>query len=422
MNVLLLGGGGREHALASAIAASPECARLVVAPGNAGTASWAENRSIDPCDAGQVQTLAREIGADLVVIGPEAPLAAGVSDALREIGLPVFGPSRAAARLETSKAFAKELCAEAGAPTAAWARFRSAEEALAHIDTREVPIVVKADGLAAGKGVVVAETREEAREAVTGMLAGRFGAAGSELVIEEFLAGEEASFFALCAGRAAIPFAGAQDHKRAFDGDQGPNTGGMGAYSPAPMLTPEIEGRVMDAVVLPCLDAMARRGTPYHGVLYVGLMIEAGRPQVVEFNARFGDPECQTMFARLRGGALALLVAAAEGSLEDLRPDWDPRIALTVVLATRGYPGAYASGSEIGGIAEAAALKDVIVDHAGTARADGRIVAAGGRVLNITGLGRTLREARERAYAGVAAIEWPEGFWRTDIGARGPDG
>ncbi len=418
MNILILGGGGREHALAWAFLQNPKCDRLIVAPGNAGIAAIAECAGIDILDGAAVVAFAAENAVEFVVIGPEAPLAAGVADACRAAGLLTFGPSAAAARLESSKSFTKEVCAACGAPTAAWARFADAAAARDHILAAPLPIVVKADGLAAGKGVVVATTRAEALAAVDDMFGGSFGAAGAEVVIEEFMPGEEASFFVLCDGRDVLPIGTAQDHKRAGDGDTGPNTGGMGAYSPAPVLTAAIEAQALDEIVRPTVAEMARRGTPFQGVLYAGLMIAGGRARLVEYNARFGDPECQALMMRLGGQALDLLEAAAEGRLAEARVNWADDHALTVVLATRGYPGAYASGSQIRRVEELPQDSSQVMFHAGTAARDGGLVAAGGRVLNATGRGATLAEARARAYALAEAVDWPGGWFRRDIGWR----
>ncbi|MEO0362938.1 MAG: phosphoribosylamine--glycine ligase, partial [Pseudomonadota bacterium] len=357
-------------------------------------------------------------GIEFVIVGPEAPLAAGVADTLAAAGVAVFGPSAAAARLEASKAFTKEVCDAAGAPTAGYERFTEAGPAKAHIRAAGAPIVVKADGLAAGKGVVVAETVDAAEAAVDDMLGGAFGAAGAEVVIEEFMAGEEASLFVVCDGETALPLATAQDHKRAFDGDEGPNTGGMGAYSPAPVMTETVTERAMAEIVRPCLAEMARRGTPFRGVLYAGLMIEAGAPRLVEFNVRFGDPECQALAMRLGSDLLPVLRAAAEGRLAGASLDWLPEPAITVVVAAKGYPGAYEKGQEIRGLDAAAADEDVEIFHAGTRAAGGRVLSAGGRVLNVTARGATLADAREKAYAAVEKIDWPGGFHRRDIGWR----
>ena len=418
MNILILGGGGREHALAWAFRQNPKCDRLIVAPGNAGIERVAECAALDILSRAAVAEFAGENAIDLVVIGPEAPLAAGVSDALRAVGIPVFGPSRAAAMLEASKAFTKEICDACGAPTAAWARFTDAATARAYVAAQGAPIVVKADGLAAGKGVTVAMTEAEAVAAIDDAFAGAFGEAGAELVIEEFMAGEEASFFVLCDGETALPIGTAQDHKRAFDGDRGPNTGGMGAYSPAPVLTQAIQDQVMAQIIRPTLAEMARRGTPFQGVLYAGLMIADGRGRLVEYNTRFGDPECQVLMMRLGAQALDLIQAAAEGRLDQIAPQWADDHALTVVLAAEGYPGTVQKGSEIKGLQGLPDNSSQVLFHAGTERREGRILANGGRVLAATGRGATLAEARDRAYALAAAVDWPQGFYRRDIGWR----
>ncbi|SLN73568.1 Phosphoribosylamine--glycine ligase [Roseivivax jejudonensis] len=418
MNILILGGGGREHALAWATLQNPKCDKLIVAPGNAGIAWIATCATLDIEDGGAVAEFAGEHAVDLVIVGPEAPLAAGVTDRLREAGILVFGPSAAAARLEASKAFTKEICAAVGAPTAAWARFDDAAAARAHVSATGAPIVVKADGLAAGKGVIVAETTEEALGAIDAMFGGDFGAAGAEVVIEECMTGEEASFFVLVDGETCLPIGTAQDHKRIGEGDTGPNTGGMGAYSPAPVMTPEVEARALEEIVRPTMAEMARRGMPYSGVLYVGLMIEDGAPRLVEYNVRFGDPECQVLMMRLGGQAFDLIHACAEGRLSEAQVNWADDHAMTVVLAAEGYPGAYRKGSVIGGLEALPEDGSRMTFHAGTASDDGRIVAAGGRVLNCTARGATLAEAQSRAYALVDAIDWPEGICRRDIGWR----
>ncbi|KAA2236223.1 phosphoribosylamine--glycine ligase [Salinarimonas soli] len=418
MNILLIGSGGREHALAWALSASPLCDRLLVAPGNPGTAACGRNVALDVADHGAVVAFCREQAIGLVVVGPEGPLVAGLVDDLTAAGIRAFGPSRAAAQLEGSKAYTKELCREAGIPTAAFARFTEAEPARAHVRALGAPIVVKADGLAAGKGVVVAMSVEEAEAAIEAMLGGSLGEAGAELVIEECLVGEEASFFALCDGTHAVPLASAQDHKRVFDGDRGPNTGGMGAYSPAPAMTPELEARTMREIVEPTLRAMRARGTPYAGVLYAGLMLTESGPKLIEYNCRFGDPETQVLMPRLAGDPVEMLLAACEGRLAGYEVRWRPEAALTVVMAARGYPGPVAKGSTIGGIEAAGAVEGVTVFQAGTALVDGRLVANGGRVLNVTATGATIAEAQSRAYAAVDRIDWPEGFCRRDIGWR----
>ena len=418
MNILILGSGGREHALAWAVKQNPKCDRLIVAPGNAGIAALAECADIDILDGAAVVGFAAENAIDFIIVGPEAPLAAGVADATRAAGILTFGPSAAAARLEASKAFTKEICDACGAPTAGYARFTDLAPALAHIRQQGAPIVVKADGLAAGKGVVVAMTLAEAEAAVTDILGGSMGAAGAEVVIEEFMTGEEASFFVLTDGATALPIGTAQDHKRAFDGDSGPNTGGMGAYSPAPVLTDAIADRAMAEIILPTIAEMARRGTPYQGVLFAGLMIEAGQGRLVEYNARFGDPETQVLMMRLGAQALDLLLACAEGRLDQAQVNWAEDHALTVVMAAQGYPGEYEKGSEIRGLEALPEDSFQMVFHAGTTGVDGKILATGGRVLNATARGDTLAQARERAYALIDRIDWPEGFCRRDIGWR----
>jgi phosphoribosylamine--glycine ligase len=418
MNILILGSGGREHSLAWAVKQNPKCDRLIVAPGNAGIAAIAECAALDILDGAAVVAFCGEEAVDFVIVGPEAPLAAGVADAVRAAGIACFGPSAAAARLEASKAFTKEVCEAAGVPQAAWARFSAAGPAQAYVRLKGAPIVVKADGLAAGKGVTVAGSVDEALAAVDQAFGGAFGAAGAEVVIEEFMAGEEASFFVLCDGLEALPIGTAQDHKRAFDGDTGPNTGGMGAYSPAPVLTAALEAQVMERIVRPTLAEMVRRGTPYQGVLYAGLMIADGAARLVEYNARFGDPECQVLMMRLGAQAFDLIQACAEGRLAQARVNWADDHALTVVMAARGYPGDYGRGSVIGGLAALPEDSRHMVFHAGTAEREGRVVAAGGRVLNVTARGDSLAEARDAAYGLVARIDWPEGFCRGDIGWR----
>ncbi|MEM9392670.1 MAG: phosphoribosylamine--glycine ligase [Pseudomonadota bacterium] len=418
MNILILGSGGREHALAWAVAQNPKCDRLIVAPGNAGMAEIAECASFEIEDGESVVSFAEEEAIDFVVIGPEAPLAAGVADRLREAGILCFGPSAAAAELEASKAFTKEICDAAAAPTAAYARFTSLAPAQDYVRAQGAPIVVKADGLAAGKGVVVAMDEASALAAVEDMLGGAFGAAGAEVVIEEFMEGEEASFFVLSDGKTALPIGTAQDHKRAFDGDTGPNTGGMGAYSPAPVLTDAIAQAALEQIIQPCIDEMARRGTPYQGVLYAGLMIQNGQPRLVEYNVRFGDPECQVLMMRLGAQALDLMLACAEGRLAEAQVNWADDHAITIVMASNGYPGAYEKGSEIRGLSGLPEDSWNMVFHAGTKAVGGVLVANGGRVLNITARGRTLRTAHTRAYDMLSRIHWPEGFYRSDIGWR----
>lgn len=418
MNILILGSGGREHSLAWAIKQNPRCDRLICAPGNAGIAAIAECAAIDILDGPSVATFAEENAVSFVVIGPEAPLAAGVADALRGAGIPVFGPSAAAAQLEASKAFTKEICDACGAPTAAYARFTDAAPAKDYIRQQGAPIVVKADGLAAGKGVIVAMDEATALAAIDDMFGGEFGAAGAEVVIEEFMEGEEASFFILCDGENVLPIGTAQDHKRVGEGDTGPNTGGMGAYSPAPVMTDAVIQKALDQIVKPTVAEMARRGTPYQGVLYAGFMISGGQPRLVEYNVRFGDPECQVLMMRLGAQVLDLLLACAEGRLDQAQVNWADDHAITVVMAANGYPGAYEKGSVIGGLDALREDSMNMVFHAGTKEADGQITANGGRVLNVTARGATLQDARDRAYAMTDAIDWPQGFLRRDIGWR----
>jgi phosphoribosylamine--glycine ligase len=417
MKLLLIGSGGREHALAWALAKSPRLTRLYAAPGNAGIADVAELSDIDVADHQAVIGFCRDKEIDFVVVGPEAPLVAGLVDDLEAAGIKAFGPSRAAAQLEGSKAFTKGVCDEADIPTAGYGRFDNAANALAYLEEKGAPIVVKADGLAAGKGVVVAMTLEEAREAVRACFDGSFGDAGAEVVIEEFLEGEEASFFVLADGTSALALATAQDHKRAFDGDEGPNTGGMGAYSPAPVLTDALVADVMRRIIEPTVATLARRGTPFKGVLYAGLMLTKDGPKLIEYNTRFGDPECQVMMMRLKSDLLELLLASAEGRLSQMAADWRDAVALTVVMAANGYPGSYDKGTEIRGLGKAP-TDDLAVFHAGTKRDGERILANGGRVLNVTAVGATVAEARERAYEAVRQIDWPQGFCRSDIGWR----
>jgi phosphoribosylamine--glycine ligase len=418
MNILILGGGGREHALAWAVQQNPKCDRLIVAPGNAGIAEIAECSNIDILDPTELLTLCEELSIDLIIVGPEAPLAVGVVDMLRNAGFSVLGPTAEAARLETSKTFTKEICDAAGAPTAGWARFTEAAAAHDHVDGVGAPIVVKADGLAAGKGVVVARSADEAHAAIDDMLGGAFGTAGAAIVIEEFMSGEEASLFVLCDGETVLPIGTAQDHKRIGEGDTGPNTGGMGAYSPAPVMTDAVLEAAMERIVKPTVAEMARRGTPYTGVLYAGLMIENGEPRLVEYNVRFGDPEAQVLMMRLGGQALDLIQACAEGRLSEMTVTWAPDHAMTVVLAAEGYPGRYRQGTEIRRLDALPEDAFHMMFHAGTARDGNRLVATGGRVLNATARGATLREARDRAYAMADAVDWPEGRFRRDIGWR----
>ena len=418
MNILILGSGGREHALAWAVKQNPKCDRLIVAPGNAGIAQIAECANFDINDGPSVVQFATDHSVDFVIIGPEAPLAAGVGDSLRAAGILTFGPSQEAAKLEASKAFTKELCDACDAPTAAYARFDSAAPAKDYIRENGAPIVVKADGLAAGKGVIVAITEAEALDAIDDMFSGAFGGAGAEVVIEEFMEGEEGSLFVLCDGENVLSVGTAQDHKRVGDGDTGPNTGGMGAYSPAPVLSASVEALAMETIIKPCVAEMARRGTPYQGVLYAGLMIKDGQPRLVEYNARFGDPECQVLMMRLGAQALDLMLACADGTLSSAQVNWANDHAMTIVMAANGYPGDYAKGTEIRGLDALPESSTQMCFHAGTAHKDGAIIANGGRVLNITARGVTLAEAHKAAYAMLDKIDWPEGFSRSDIGWR----
>ncbi|WP_026756189.1 phosphoribosylamine--glycine ligase [Sediminimonas qiaohouensis] len=418
MNILILGGGGREHALAWAVMQNPKCDKLIVAPGNAGIAEIADCATLDIENGAAVVAFCEENAIEFVIIGPEAPLAAGVADRLRDAGLLVFGPDAAAARLEASKAFTKEICDATGAPTAAYARFTDAAAARDYINTQGAPIVVKADGLAAGKGVIVAETVDQALEAIDDMFGGEFGEAGAEVVIEEFMQGEEASFFVLVDGEDVLPIGTAQDHKRVGEGDTGPNTGGMGAYSPAPILTDAVAQEALDRIIRPTVAELARRGTPYRGVLYAGLMIQNGKPRLVEYNVRFGDPEAQVLMLRMGAQALDLMQAAAAGQLAECRVNWADDHAMTVVMAADGYPGAYEKGSVINGLEDLPETSNEICFHARTSRRDGRFVASGGRVLNVTARGESLSQARERVYDMIDRIDWPEGFCRRDIGWR----
>jgi phosphoribosylamine--glycine ligase len=418
MNILILGSGGREHALAWKIAASPLVERLFCAPGNAGIAQDAELVSLDITDHAAVIAFCRAQNIGLVVVGPEGPLCAGIVDDLNAAGIKAFGPSKAAARLEGSKGFTKDLCKANNIPTAAYERFTAAAPAKAYVRARGAPIVIKADGLAAGKGVVVATSVAEAEAAIDMMFGGELGAAGAEVVVEEFLEGEEASFFALCDGETAMPLASAQDHKRVFDGDQGPNTGGMGAYSPAPVMTPEMTRRAMDEIVLPTVAAMKAMGTPYKGVLFAGLMITPAGPKLIEYNVRFGDPECQVLMLRLMSDLVPALLACSDGMLKNFDLRWYPDAALTVVMAAKGYPGSYAKGSAIEGLDAAADVEGVEIFHAGTLADGNRILANGGRVLNVSALGKTVAQAQARAYAAIDRIRWPGGFCRRDIGFR----
>ena len=418
MNILLIGSGGREHALAWAISASPLCDALFCAPGNPGIAASATCVVLDIANHKAVVDFCRIQSVGLVVVGPEAPLVAGIADDLNAAGIKVFGPGKLAAQLEGSKGFTKDLCREFGIPTAAYARFSDGTAAKAYAAKQSLPVVVKADGLASGKGVVIAETHADANAAIDACFAGAFGVAGAEVVIEEFMVGEEASFFALCDGRSALPLATAQDHKRVFDGDKGPNTGGMGAYSPAAIVTPEITARVMAEIIDPTVAAMAKRGMPYVGVLYAGLILTKEGPKLIEYNARFGDPECQVLMMRLKSDILTALIATCDGVLGTFDLRWWDDVALTVVMAANGYPASPEKGTEIKGLDKASQVEGVEIFHAGT-RLDGqRLVTDGGRVLNVTARGRTVAEARARAYEAVGLIDWPGGFCRKDIGWR----
>ena len=418
MNILILGSGGREHALAWATRQNPKCDALYCAPGNAGISNVATCIALNPDVASEVIQFCAANDIDFVIIGPEAPLANGVADELRAAGYLTFGPSKEAAKLEASKFFTKQICDACNAPTSGYGWFDNADDAKAHIHANGAPIVVKADGLAAGKGVIVAMDVPTALAAIDDMFDGSFGDAGAEVVIEEFMEGEEASFFVLSDGKTVLPFGTAQDHKRAYDGDEGPNTGGMGAYSPAPVLTAALQQKTLDEIVQPTIDEMAKRGTPYEGVLYVGLMIKDGQPRLVEYNVRFGDPECQVLMMRLGAQALDALLACANKQLDTFKLHWADDHAMTVVLAAEGYPGPYDKGSVINGLDNVENGTDLQVFHAGTAKKDGNTVAIGGRVLNITARSADLSTARANAYGAIKGIDWPEGFCRSDIGWR----
>jgi phosphoribosylamine--glycine ligase len=418
MNILLLGSGGREHALAWKIAASPLVQKLWCAPGNAGIAREAECVVLDVADHGAVIDFCKRNAVNLVVVGPETPLVAGIVDDLASAGIKAFGPSKQAAQLEGSKGFTKDLCSEFDIPTGAYRRFDNASDALAYVRAQGAPIVIKADGLAAGKGVVVAATSREAEDAIAMMFEGGFGAAGAEVVIEEFLSGREISFFALCDGDTAVALASAQDHKRVFDHDQGPNTGGMGAYSPTPFVTPEIHQQIMSRIVLPTVAGMKARGTPFRGVLYAGVMLTEQGPKLFEYNVRFGDPECQVHMLRMMSDLVPALLASCDGQLKNFNLRWYDEPALTVVMAAKGYPGDYKKGTRIDGLDEAAAIEGVEIFQAGTVSKDGAILANGGRVLNVSASGKTVREAQQRAYQAVDRINWPDGFCRRDIGSQ----
>ncbi len=419
MRILVVGGGGREHALCWAIAASPLCEKLYCAPGNAGIAGQAECVPIAADDIHGLLAFAQDNIVDFVVIGPEAPLVAGLADRLQAASIKVFGPGAAAARLEGSKGFMKDLCARHDIPTAAYIRTGDRATAVAWLDRQTYPVVIKVDGLAAGKGVAIADSRQQALAAIDAALTeNRFGAAGAELVLEEFLSGEELSFFALVDGKTALPLAGAQDHKRAHDGDTGPNTGGMGAYSPAPALTPDLETAIMERFIRPTIRAMAAAGCPYKGVLYAGLILTDAGPQLLEYNVRFGDPECQVLMLRLASDILPALIATSDGMLANIHLRWRDEAALSVVMAANGYPGHYEKDTEIRGLENLATSDDLQIFHAGTRRRHDRLLAVGGRVLNITTRAATLAQAQHKAYAAIDKIDWPEGFCRRDIGAH----
>jgi phosphoribosylamine---glycine ligase len=415
MNILLLGSGGREHALAWKIAASPLLTKLWCAPGNAGIAREAECVALDVADHTAVIEFCRRNAVDFVVVGPETPLAAGIVDDLAAVDIKAFGPSKVAAQLEGSKGFTKDLCSEFNIPTGAYRRFDNAAAALAYVRAQGAPIVVKADGLAAGKGVVVAKTLPEAEAAIAMMFEGGFGAAGAEVVIEEFLEGREISFFALCDGDTAIALASAQDHKRVFDHDEGPNTGGMGAYSPTPFVTSDVHNQIMARIILPTVAGMKQRGMPFKGVLYAGVMLTVQGPKLFEYNVRFGDPECQVLMLRMMSDIVPALLASCDGQLKNFDVRWFPEPAVTVVMAAKGYPGDYKKGTRIDGLDDAARIEGAEIFHAGTVAKDGAILANGGRVLNVCASGKTVLEAQQRAYQAVDRIKWPDGFCRRDI-------
>lgn len=418
MNILILGSGGREHALAWAISKSPKLSRLVCAPGNPGMALLGDCVAVDMTDNTEVIALCQREEIDFVIIGPEGPLTSGIVDALDDAGVKAFGPTAAAARLEGSKSFTKDLCRRCAIPTASYQCFSNLAKAIAYIETQNPPLVVKADGLAAGKGVTIATSRAEARHAVHDIFAARKEKDGVSVIIEDYLEGEEASLFILSDGTNIIPLAGAQDHKRAFDGDRGPNTGGMGAYSPAPILDTAMTQRAIDDIIMPTIEALSRDGTAFQGLLYAGLMINAQGPHLIEYNVRFGDPECQALVLRLEDDLLDLLLATTEKRLAGRTVRWSDGAALTVAMVSEGYPAQYTTGSRIKGLDEAGQIEDVIIFHAGTARRNGDLIATGGRVLNIAARGKTITEARERAYAAIQKIDWPQGFYRHDIGWR----
>ncbi|MCP4933092.1 MAG: phosphoribosylamine--glycine ligase [bacterium] len=418
MGVLLIGSGGREHALAYAFSRNQMASDIFCTPGNGGIAELATCLDLDVNDHMSVVDFCRNNSVELVVVGPELPLVDGLVDSLEAQGIKAFGPTKAAAQLEGSKAFTKQLCSKYNIPTADYEVFDEADVAYCYLNDCSYPVVIKADGLAAGKGVVIAHDHAQAQQAVQDCFDGRFGDAGTSIVIEEYLVGEEASFFAICDGESAMELPTAQDHKCAFDGDVGPNTGGMGAYSPAPVMSYEMRQRTMDEIIMPTLKGMKADGIPFKGVLFAGLMITSDGPKLIEYNVRFGDPECQVLIARLRSDLLPVMLASSDGKLDRMVNQFDDRPAITIVMASKGYPGAYESGSEIKGLEEAAKDPDIMIFHAGTKNEDGRILATGGRVLNITALGKTVSKARDKAYAAIEKIDWPQGFYRKDIGWR----
>ncbi len=418
MNILVIGSGGREHSLCWTIAKSPKVETLYCAPGNGGIKDVATCIDLNVEDHEEVITFCRSNKIGLVVVGPEAPLVDGLADSLRTVDIKTFGPSQKAAQLEGSKGFTKDICAKYNIPTAAYGRFLNAEDAKAFTREKGVPIVIKADGLAAGKGVVIPETIDDAMDAIDDMFGGMFGEAGAEVVVEEFLVGEEASFFALCDGENVIPLVTAQDHKRLGEGDIGPNTGGMGAYSPAPVMTGEMVKRTMDEIIYPTVDAMAKEGHPYQGVFFAGLMITDKGPELIEYNCRFGDPECQVLMTRLKSDFVDGLLASADGNLKGIEMEWSDDVALTVVMAANGYPSSYQKGTEIYGLDEASKDENVEIFHAGTKAEGDKILAIGGRVINVTALGKTVGEAQARAYQAIDKIKWEHGFCRRDIGWR----
>jgi phosphoribosylamine--glycine ligase len=418
MKILVIGSGGREHALCWAIATSPLTKSLFCAPGNAGISKVATCVPIDVMDFDGLCRFAKAEGIDFVVIGPDNPIAEGLADRFQQEGIKHFGPSRAASELEWSKGFTKDFCQAEGIPTAAYRRFTNAADAKKYASTHPLPVVIKADGLALGKGVVIASTHDEAAAAIDSMFAGAFGASSKNIVIEEFLEGEEASFFVLCDGEHILPFGAAQDHKRVGDGDVGPNTGGMGAYAPAPVFTREVEAQVLKQIIEPTVRGMRARGRPFKGVLFAGLMITASGPKLIEYNARFGDPECQVLMMRLKSDVLPLLIACADGALNTVDARFHDDAVLTVVLAAQGYPDAPRKGTIIKGVEAAARLDGVQVFHAGTKLQDGNLIANGGRVLNVTARAKNVAEAQRLAYDAVKLIDWPGGFCRKDIGWR----